>query len=179
MISGRLRRQRDTAEPCAAAFGASLEIDARWDEYTDRDILEHHATVPAGLEARPGDVQLSSREFQEILNQGLLAWIAAGDASPCAEPWTAFQARTAAALSELADGLDRGQTALVVSSGGVIAALTASLLGLPGEALVSFNHVSINTGITKLAIGRGGTTVVSINEHAHLEEADRELISYR
>jgi broad specificity phosphatase PhoE len=73
----------------------------------------------------------------------------------------------------------KGQTALIVSSGGAIAALTAALLQLPPEALVAFNHVSINTGLTKVTVGRGGTTLISSNEHAHLDEADPALISYR
>ena len=179
VISGGLRRQRDTASPCAAAFGVELEIDERWDEYTDRDILEHHALLPAGLERRPGDAPLSSREFQEILNEALKAWIVAGAGGPSAETWPRFQERVSTALAELAGQLDRGQTALVISSGGVIAALSASALRLAPEALIAFNHVSINTGITKLTVGRGGTTLISSNEHAHLEESDRALISYR
>ena len=179
VVAGGLRRQRDTATPCAAAAGVELEIDARWDEYEDRDILAHHGSVAAGLERQPGDPPLSSREFQEILNQALRTWIAAGAGSPSREPWQHFEARTAGALDELAASLESGQTALVISSGGVIAALTAQLLGLPAEMLVTFNHVSINTGITKLAVGRGGTTLISSNEHAHLEEAGGSLVTYR
>lgn len=179
VISGRLRRQRDTAVPCAAAAGIEVEVDERWDEYEDRDILTHHATIPAGLEHHEGDAPLSSREFQEILNQALRGWISAGADGPCTETWPMFEGRLASALGELAAGLDRGQTALVISSGGAIAALSARLMGLPPAALIAFNHVSINTGITKLTVGRGGTTLVSANEHAHLEEARGGLISYR
>jgi broad specificity phosphatase PhoE len=179
VVSGGLRRQRDTAVPCAAAAGVELEIDERWDEYVDRDILGHHSDVAAGLEQQPGDAPLSSREFQEILNRALKAWIAAGEGGPAEETWPQFLERATAALGEVAAGLGKGQTALVVSSGGVIAALSASLMGLPPEALVAFNHVSINTGMTKLVVGRGGTTLVSANEHAHLEEADASLVTYR
>ncbi len=179
VVSGGLRRQRDTAGPCAEAVGVEVEVDARWDEYEDRDILTHYADIPAGLESRPGDAALSSREFQEILNGALAGWIAAGEDSPCAETWPAFLGRVMAALNDLAAGLGKGEVALVVSSGGVIAALSASLLRLPAQALIAFNHVSINTGITKLVVGRGGTTLVSSNEHAHLEEAGAELVSYR
>jgi hypothetical protein len=39
--------------------------------------------------------------------------------------------------------------------------------------------VSINTAICKLAVGRGGVTLVSINEHAHLDEVDGSLVTYR
>jgi broad specificity phosphatase PhoE len=46
LISGSLRRQRDTALPWTAA-GATLEIDARWDEYDSDDILGAHSSVPA------------------------------------------------------------------------------------------------------------------------------------
>jgi broad specificity phosphatase PhoE len=75
--------------------------------------------------------------------------------------------------------LERGQTALVVSSGGAIAAITAALLGVPPNALIAFNHVSVNTAITKLVVGRGRTTLISSNEHAHVEEVDASLMSYR
>ena len=179
VISGSLSRQRDTASPCAAAAGVEVEIDPHWDEYEDRDILAHHGSVAAGLERHAGDPPLSSRELQEILNQALESWIAAGAASPSRERAPQFMARVTAALDELAAGLGRGQTALVVSSGGVIAALSASLLHLPPQALIAFNHVSINTGITKITVGRGGTTLISSNEHAHLEEAGEGLVTYR
>ena len=75
--------------------------------------------------------------------------------------------------------LERGQTALVVSSGGAIAAITAALLGVPPNALIAFNHVSVNTAITKRVVGRGRTTLISSNEHAHVEEVDASLMSYR
>jgi broad specificity phosphatase PhoE len=178
-VTGSLRRQRDTAEPLAKAAGADLAVDPRLDEYDDRDILSHYAEVPVGLERRRGDEAISSREFQLILNRALDAWIAAGAHSPCREPWSDFDARVRAALDAVAGALTKGQMALIVSSGGAIAALTAALLGLAPEALVAFNHVSINTGITKLVVGRGGVTLVSCNEHAHLEEVDPGLISYR
>ncbi len=179
MISGSLRRQRDTAAGCAAALGIAPAVDPRLNEYDDRDILTHHASVPAGLQRHPGDRPLSSQEFQQILNQALLEWVAAGSAGPCREPWPQFLARLQAVLHDVATTLGKGQTALIVSSGGAIAALTASLLRLPADAMIAFNHVSVNTAISKLAVGRAGTTLISSNEHAHLDEAGRSLITYR
>jgi broad specificity phosphatase PhoE len=179
VMTGSLRRQRDTAAPLAARAGVDLEVDPRLDEYDDRDVLSHYAEAAIGLERRAGDEPISSREFQLILNQALKRWIAAGDDTPCREPWSLFERRVRSAVDAVAAGLGKGQTAIIVSSGGAIAALTAGLLGLPPDALVAFNHVSINTGISKFTVGRGGTTLVSSNEHAHLEEADAGLISYR
>ena len=117
--------------------------------------------MPAGLERHPGDDALSSREFQQIPNHSLRQWIAAGTASPCREPWPRFLEQPAAAMDDVTCELERGQTALVVSSGGAIAAITAALLGVPPNALIAFNHVSVNTVITKLVVGRGRTTLIS------------------
>jgi hypothetical protein len=72
----------------------------------------------------------------------------------------------------------KGETALVVSSGGTIAA-AASLLALPEHAFVALNQVVMKSAITKIAVGRSGTTLISFSDHAHLEEADGSLITYR
>jgi hypothetical protein len=63
----------------------------------------------------------------------------------------------------------------VFTSGGVAAALSVVLLGLPATATVNFNRVAVNTGITKLVSGRRGITLVSFNEHAHLEQAGQSI----
>ena len=59
-----------------------VDIDPRWNEYLDRDILTHHADVPAGLSNASGDAALDSRQFQEILNGALRGWIGAGAGRP-------------------------------------------------------------------------------------------------
>jgi broad specificity phosphatase PhoE len=166
VLSGRLARQRDTA----AVFGAFM-VDARWDEYDADDILAHHSGSAARLE-RPGGVALTPREFQDVLEAALLAWVAAGDASPCAETWPAFAARVAAALAAAAE-----RPTLVCTSGGAIAAACVGLLGLAPEVFVALNRVTVNTGVTKVVRGRSGTSLVSFNEHGHLEAEG--LVTYR
>jgi hypothetical protein len=52
-------------------------------------------------------------------------------------------------------------------------------LGLPDAAFVTFNRVLVNTGITKVIHGRSGSSLVSFNEHAHLERSSAALITYR
>lgn len=181
VVSGALRRQRDTAGPLASAAGLEPTVDARFDEYDDADVLLHHSASAVRLARDPGDdtPPLSSREFQAIVDEGLGNWVAAGAQSPCRRPWPDFLTAATAALDEVAGGLASGETAIVVSSGGVIAALAVALLGLPHQALIALNYVTVNTAITKLVVGRGGTTLVSYNEHVHLEDAGSSLITYR
>ena len=123
---------------------------------------------------------MSSRDFQAVIDPALLAWVEAGADGSAAEPWPAFRERVLGALRDLVGSLSSGETAAVCTSGGPIGAICAALLGVPDTALVAFNRVTVNAAITKLAVGRGGVTVVSINEHAHLDEAGGgELLTYR
>jgi len=188
IVTGGLRRQRDTAAPIAAALGVgagagAVRIDGRWDEYASDDILAHHADVPARLERAAGAdaaPPLSSREFQAILEAALRRWIAAGADGPAAEPFPAFARRVAEALGALTGALGSGETAVVVTSGGVLAATCLALLGVADEAFVPLNRVAVNGAITKVAHGRSGTSLVSFNEHAHLERGGGpSLVTYR
>jgi broad specificity phosphatase PhoE len=182
VVCGSLERQRDTARPVAHALGLELESDARWDEYVTRDILAHHGDEMVSEERQPRDdaPPISSRDFQAILERALHAWIDAGEDGPADEPFPAFAARVKAALREVAGRLGSGETALVCTSGGPIAVACSALLGVPDATFVAFNRVTINAGITKVVVGRGGTSLVSFNEHAHLEQADgRSLVTYR
>lgn len=181
VISGPLKRQRDTAGAVAAAYGHDVTIDPRWEEYDTADILDHHFTTPAREELDPTGAtpMLSSRDFQVILDAGMAEWITAADGSPAAEPWPAFAARVDAALRAVAASLEPGTTALVCTSAGVLGVACAALLGLPPHAAITFNRVAVNTGVTKVVLGRGGTTLVSFNEHAHLELPSGSIATYR
>jgi broad specificity phosphatase PhoE len=171
LLSGALVRQRDTAAPIARATGLDVEIDARFDEYDSDGIVAAHASVT--------EAPASNKDFQRILETALAAWIAAGDDVAAGEPWPVFAARTRDAVRDLAASLSSGQTALVVTSGGVLGAVCAALLGAPDPAFIAINRVMINGGLTKLIVGAGGVNLLSVNEHAHLEGADGSLVTYR
>ena len=179
IVSGGLRRQRDTAAPAALSMARELVVDPRWDEYAmDQILATYSGTDVRASVTRPEQVT-SSDEYQRVLDVALGAWIAAGDdsVSGC-ETWAAFAGRARAALTEFAGLLEPGQTGLAFTSGGVIAALCVALLELPATAMPSFNRVTVNTGISKLICGRRGMTLVSFNDHSHLELWG-EAITYR
>ena len=181
VVSGSLRRQCDTGQPCANDVGVLATIDERWNEYDDNDVLSHHSTTRTRLARSPGDPAppISSRDFQRQVDQALQGWVDAGSSGRCAQTWPDFLGLASRALDELGARLRRGQTALAFSSSGVIAALAASLIGQPEHAFVTLNRVSVNTAITKVIIGSRGKTLVSYNDHSHLEEAGSDLVTYR
>jgi broad specificity phosphatase PhoE len=168
VVSGTLRRQTATARETLAAAGIELDpqLDERWNEYDHIDVLEHHAGA-------------GGNSVQGVLDGALRAWVAAGEHSPCAESWPKFAARVNTAVAELAAGLGRGGSAVVFTSGGVIGATAAELLGVGSSGFLGLNRVTVNAAITKIVHGRGGTNLVSFNEHAHFEGVDAGLLTYR
>jgi broad specificity phosphatase PhoE len=113
------------------------------------------------------------------LEPALADWVAHAERSPTSQTWPQFSGAAPAALADLAADLDAGQTAVIVTSGGAIAATVGALLGAPAEVFAALNRTLVNAGVTKLAIGSSGTNVVSVNDHSHLEAVDRELVTYR
>ena len=118
----------------------------------------------------------SSRDLQGLLDSALLAWVEHGGAPDQPDGWPAFAGGAADALHELLDGLEKGSDAVVFTSGGVIAAVCASLLGLGAESVVALNRVTVNGAITKLVAGSTGPSLLTFNEHAHLAA---DAVTYR
>ncbi|WP_159945560.1 MULTISPECIES: histidine phosphatase family protein [unclassified Nocardiopsis] len=165
VVTGLLRRQRQTAAAALAEAGLDREPegDARWNEYDHLGLLGAHAADGGSL--------------QERLDASLTAWIEAGGSGP--GTWEGFRSGGRQALDDVAAGLDRGRTALVFTSAGVIAAVCSSLLGASPAGFLAMNRVVVNGSVTKLAHGRGGTQLLSFNDHAHLEQGGPALMTYR
>jgi broad specificity phosphatase PhoE len=178
--SGSARRQLGTAEGCREALGAEVEVDERWNEYETEQVLMHHAGAAAGLDGvGPEGREITSREFQAFLDTALDDWAGSGERTPASQSWPSFLESRGEALDDLAAGLGSGETGIAFTSGGVIAAICARLLGDRAELFPKLNRVLVNTGITKLAVGRAGTSLVTFNEHAHIDAGGGALLTYR
>ena len=185
VASGTLRRQRDTAAPVARTFrdpdggpdGGTdgvdgvdgVVVDARWNEY-DHVAMVQHAVTASGRSMPTGE-----REFQAVLDRALGRWVA----DDAADGWQAFSGGAVAALHELVDTLDPGRDAIVATSGGVIAAIAAHLLGGGPDTVVALNRVVVNAGFTTLLAGRSGLSLLGFNDHAHFTGAGAALRTYR
>jgi broad specificity phosphatase PhoE len=185
LVSGALQRQRQTAQACAEAAGwpaALLAVDAGFDEYTHEDLFSclgpawaDHAAVAAHLRT----VQHPRREFHALFERALAAWLAGAAGS--GRSWAQFRESCGAALRRVAARLGSGQAAVVVSSGGAIAAMLQPLLGVPDAQVPALHSAVFNASITQL-LTRGDTvSLSSFNSVAHLEldPADLSLVTYR
>ena len=176
VVTGSMQRHAQTA--ALALPDAGAEVDKGFDEFDHDEVIVAHkpaykrrAVMLADL-ARTGH---PARAFQQMFAAATERWTLGGDGYT--ESFAAFCDRSEAAIRRTAERLGKGETAVVFTSGGPIAAVVSRLLSGGDGVWLKLNSVTINTAITKVVSGRSGLTVVSYNEHAHLDGT--ELRSYR
>jgi broad specificity phosphatase PhoE len=175
VVHGVMQRPRRTAELVAEAAGwsAPFREDPRWNEMDHLAILAAHpregGSDPGG---EPDRVQ-----FQAWFEAATDRWTSGGFDDEYAESFPVFRARVAAALADLVGSSAEGTT-VVVTSGGPISAVTVDLLDAGTPTYTRLAPVVVNTSVTRLVTGRRGLTLVSFNEHTHLQGRDG-LLTYR
>ena len=180
VLRGSQRRQQQTMELCRIASVSQPVVDPRLDEYDHADLFEHYAPEAMAIwRGETGASNPSPAQIQALLDGALWRWAVDGEDSPSGESWPAFQARALGAVRDLTAALASGEQALAFTSAGIIAAVCTHLLSGAAEAFVALNRVAINTAVTTLTHGRAGTSLVSFNDHSHLEAAGRDLLTYR
>ncbi|MEP7090976.1 MAG: histidine phosphatase family protein [Nocardioidaceae bacterium] len=175
LVRGRMLRHRQTAEGACAAAGWAGEVleDHGWDEFDHQQMLDLH---PSGVE--DGE-ELTRAEFERWFEGATRRWTDGEHAEEYDESFTDFGARVEAALGRLAALLEPSQTAVVFTSGGPVSWATALLLGAGAGVWSRLNPVTVNASVTKVVLGRRGSTLVSFNDHSHLEGGDPDLLTYR
>ena len=169
VICGTLARQRDTADGIAAAIDiAAVKYDERWDEYDHVDILADRASAFVFDTENPGSRDAATYALDEAIQR----WMRS--ATGYAESHDAFLSRVRSVVSA---ATELAGVNVAVSSAGVIAAACAQLLGIDSERWPNLARVIVNASVTKVITGRSGTSLVTFNDHAHLENP-RELITY-
>lgn len=176
VITGSLRRQRQTAEAAAeaAAWPTQPAEDRSWDEF------DHESLVTAALGGAPGvEHPTDAQEYQRVLEAGMrLAHLEEGApaAQDGAESFAAFDARVRQGLATVAATTPSGGTAVVFTSAGAISWAATVLIGGGVEQWVALNRVYANTGVTTLVNGRRGLSLLTFNAHEHLRPED---VTYR
>lgn len=190
VLAGDQERQRDTAHAIATALeiDGGVQIDRRWNEYDHMPLIAQVKPsyrkkwlMVADL-ARSGD---PSRRLQDVIDTALLQWVeadglpaAAADSEPgeSLDTFAEYRDRIGAALDDVSG---HPGTSLVVSSAGTITAAIAPLIGVPAAAWPAMHRVVVNASITKVVRGRRGLSLISYNEHGHLEGLDDVQVTYR
>lgn len=177
VVSGRLRRHAQTVAGIAEGFseaGAHLPVpqaDAAFDEFDHRRVLagflQRFPQHPAAAAAALGPAAEPQRLFQ-LLRAALQHW-ARGELDDLAEPWPSFKQRTREGLQRLATEA-RGESVLLVSSGGVIAQFAAEVLEAPDHRAVELNLSLRNSALCELVCHPDEVRLASWNALPHLAD---------
>lgn len=176
VVVGEMRRHAQTAAGVlsGARWTAEATIDAGWNEFDHLQVLGVHESPTT----REGESEKAS--FQRWFEEATRRWTSAGHDEAYDESFGAFTARVDAALARLVESVPSKGTAVVLTSGGAIAWVVATLLAdadpTRTDLWLRLNPVSVNTGTSTIVRGGRGTTLVAFNAHDHLSP---DLLTYR
>jgi len=189
VVTGSLRRHRQTAEACLGALPAEQRpangwlTDAGFDEYDHEEVLVRHRPDFADPAAAGAALQREAnprRAFQQIFSQAMERWMGGRHDADYRESWPAFRARCMGALRRLTGSAGAAQSAIVFTSGGPIAAICQELLGVPDRSAAELNFSLVNSAVTKLLYQPGRVSLSYLNNFAHLEQTGQaQTITYR
>lgn len=179
VVHGVMRRHTETTDELVAAAGWDVTptADEGWAEFDHQAVIVAHKPAYRRATVMKADLARTlkpHKAFQSMFLMATQRWSGGEHDADYAETFTAFAARVQAAAERAATGEG---TTVVVTSGGVIALLASQLLTGSAASWSSINAITINTGVTKLIGGSRGLTLVSFNDHSHLD-SDTSLITY-
>jgi broad specificity phosphatase PhoE len=193
VVAGAMRRHGQTARALldGAGWDCSVVVDDGWDEFDHVQMLEVHgppegSPVGSGGSASSGDSSGSGLSppafgawFDAWFEAARQRWVSGRFDDEYDESFSAFTDRVESALRRASSGLGPGGVAVVSTSGGPLSWVAASLVDGGVGAWKRLSPVTVNASVTKVVVGGRGTTLVSFNDHSHLETADPSLVTYR
>lgn len=188
--SGTLKRQCQTAESMLARCrdaGVDLpepeQIEAL-NEYQYGPVLR--ALIPIIEAEDPAfsrDVKAmfdGQRPFQKVFGRVMRRWASATDDLETVGTWSAFCDQVAEGIRYILSGCPGGSHVAVFTSGGPIAAFVGRSMELAPEKTIALSWQVVNASVTRFRFSGDKISLVSFNEHGHLESDGVEnMVTYR
>lgn len=196
LYAGTLRRQNETAEGLRKVYLANgvdvpNVIQERGFNEVEND-LQIRALAPLLAES-DADVRenwakafTDSKAMQKMIRSVFQYWVSLGDESGHAllESWSDYAGRVKKAIRRVMTEQGGGSTTAVFSSGGTIATVAASVLGLPPSGVYPMFEQLVNCSVTRLIYSGNKITLAYFNDHGYLnlmstEQEGAGLITFR
>ncbi|WP_404368988.1 histidine phosphatase family protein [Marinobacter sp.] len=184
VIGGNLRRHRETVEAMSGGFAGtlpSMQVAEGFDEFDHNAVIQSYRPEWADRAVMARDLAgfpKPARAFQEAFVNAVKRWASEEHDADYAETWGRFKVRVLAALDELVTWAD-GADVLVATSGGPIAVMVQSLLGLDDARTLGLNEVIANTSVTRVLYTGNRRSLAVFNNYSHLEAEDPDLVTFR
>lgn len=171
LIAGPLRRQQDTAHRIAEQVGCpDIRTDVGWKEYDSGAVvapcLEQHPERVATLQCLEPEER--DRLLGRLVGEAMQHWVHTS-------AYEDFRQEVRGGLARAQEQAEAaGGCAIVVTSGGPIALAVCESLGLPREHWPRLAGRILTASVTVLSFSRTAPTLLSFNEHAHLDVPDAD-----
>ncbi|MCL2344552.1 MAG: histidine phosphatase family protein [Desulfobulbus sp.] len=176
VVTGGLQRHHRTADGILEGMRANIARE----EDPDLNEYDFHALYRLAAEQYPAlavEREGGFTPFYRGLKRVLRLWSEDAIAGPIPERWDEFQARITRARRRIQQSGWR--RALVVSSGGVIAAMTQQALDAPPQSAIDLNLQIYNSSLSRYFFNAQTFALGSFNSTPHLRPVeDAELLTY-
>ena len=189
IYTGTLERQIETARALTDLYRdkglvlPELHRSEAFNEYQSEAVCR--ALIPElikedpGLETMVAAMFEDNRSFQKVFETVMRRWVAGAYSTPGIEPWARFKARVNAALDGILAEDGQGRRVAVFTSGGPIAVTVQRALELPDATCLQVSWQVANASVTRFKCTPDRIMLATFNEHAHLEQPDEGLVTYR
>ena len=186
---GTLRRQRDTANLALAAQADTvpLRVDERLNEVRNDEQIR--VLLPRLLEGNPALREIvdrglsSSKDYQKVIAAVFNHWVAKECDASGIQSWQEYSSAVQTALREIMQDHGSGRTLGIFTSGGTIAALVASVLGVPDQGVYQFYEPVFNCSISQLFYSGDRVSLSCFNDCSYLrglgQRHGESLVTYR
>lgn len=189
IYTGTLERQTETAQALIDRYRKSgiptpaVRQSEAFNEYDSEAVCR--ALIPEMLEGDPGmesqvaNMFKDNRSFQAVFETVMLRWVAGEYCASGLPRWKTFKSRLNAAIDEILTTDGKGQRIAVFTSGGPIALAVQRALQLTDPVAMRVNWQLINASITRFKCTPATFMLATFNEHAYLETAGSDMVTYR
>jgi broad specificity phosphatase PhoE len=174
-VTGTQRRHAQTAEACLGVTAAAPRTiaDPGFNEYHRREMMaryDERLATPAGVRALTEVHPDPHRAYEQLFAAAFERWIGGRHDGDYRESFAAFRARCLGSLQRLVERADVGERIVVFTSGGPIAVIVQSLLGLRDDQVGALNLTIANASVTTLRVVAAEPSLLTWNSFQHLEE---------
>jgi broad specificity phosphatase PhoE len=191
VYSGRMQRQRDTAQPLCRRYGehdpacGQAAILPAFDEYDAGALLKARRYLDQDADTpNPDAFQVLRRDkaaFQAYFAETVIQWVTGRfDHDTGIASWASFCARVAEGVQQIIRRHGRSRRMAVFTSGGPICAVLAHVLGLSRRTAIEISWQIMNTSWTCVKYRDSRLALSVFNNTTHLLlEKDPSLLTYR
>lgn len=185
VIGGNMKRHRETVEALASGYRQSsfpdMQVAEGFNEFDHVAVMHNyrpqwrdHAVMKAELDASGNP----AKAFQETFVKAVQRWVSGDHDADYPETWSGFKHRVQRSFDDLVSWADGGEV-FVSTSGGPIAVMVQSLLGISDSHALGLNNVIANTSVTRVLYSGQRRSLAVFNNYSHLEAEDPALVTFR